>query len=160
MVNKIITKAAFNAGPSVIGRTIPGWIHLDNLVVLNLQDQLAADSTIGTGSLYPVYLPGTAFPQGKLRPQRTRWANCHTTAAEFTGAVVHWAVCSKTDIGAETAVKNADGFHPVDLAAGPDAAAAENTFITVNLNKRVGIINWIMVFGPFVTVFRDIVFIG
>jgi len=70
------------------------------------------------------------------------------------------AVGTKTNISTETTVKDTDCFDTVDISTGTYTAAAQNTFVAVNLDKGVRIINRIMVFDTLVTIFSDIIIIG
>ena len=62
MVDVIVAKAPFDAGPAVVGDgSIPGRIDLDDLVIFHLQHKLAAHAAVGAQRSAPAP-PARAAP--------------------------------------------------------------------------------------------------
>jgi len=144
----------------MVGGPFPGRIYFDDLIVLDFQDDLAADTAVGTGCLYAFDLPGSAFSHGNFGPQRRSGADSNTAAAEFTRTIRHVAVCTETDVSAETTVEHTDGFYAIDITAGAHAPAAKNTLVTVNLDEWVGVVDRIMMLGALVAISLNAVFVS
>ena len=129
-------------------------------LILDLEHDLAAYPTIRAGGLDSFHLPRATLPNGDFRPKGCRGTHLDAAATKLASAIYHVAVSAKTDIGTKTTIEHTDRFYPIDFTACPYASPAQDAFIAVNLDERVGIVDRIMVFCSLETIPFNPIFIS
>ncbi len=144
MVRIVEAEAALDAEPVVVGRAVPA-VDRDDMVVLDLVGQLAADAAIGADAVDlavgGVGIDAVGVDQGR-RHQRAGRAGLHALAAGDAGAVAHRVVEIEHDLFAMAARRHADHVVDLDLAAGPDAQIALDAGIELHRHRRVAAVGY------------------
>src|SRR5690606_31089256 len=123
MVDVVEAEATLDAQPVLVGRTCAA-VDIEQLVVLDLVGDLAADAAIGTDAVHfavrPVRQYAGLVEQVRLHERAGR-TGLHAFAAADAGAAPHRIVEVEHDLGAVAAIGHADDVVDLDLAAGADA---------------------------------------
>ena len=139
IVHVIEAEAAFDAKPVLIGRAVLAGDG-DDLVVLDLVSELAADAAIGADAVD--HAVGLAFidvvvvDHGR-RHQRAGRASLHAFAASHAGRVAHRIVEVEHDLLAKTAARHADDVVDLHFAAGADAEIALDAGVEIDRHGDV-----------------------
>src|SRR5580692_7764520 len=139
MVYVIEAETAFDAKPILIGRAVLAD-HRDDLVVLDLIGELAADAAIGTDAVDGAV--GLAFVDVILihhggRHQRAGRAGLHAFAAGDAGRGAHRVVEVEHDLLEMAAAGHADDVVDLDLAAGADAEIALDAGVEIDRHRHM-----------------------
>ena len=133
------SEAALHAEAVLVGRAVaPG--DRDQLVVLDLIGELAADAAIRTDAVHLAVGELGAdvlLVDERRRHQRPGRAGLHAFAAGDAGRCAHWIVEVENDLLAVAAAGHADDVIDLDLAAGADAEIALNAGVEVDRHRRM-----------------------
>ena len=134
MVRVVEAVAALDAQAAVVGRAVAA-LDVEDLVVLDVVGQLAADAAVGAHRVH--LLVGHGERRLARRHQRAGGAGLHALAAGHAGGRAHGVVHVEHDLGVVAAEGQAD--HVVDLlvAAGAQAARALDAGVQVDGDGRV-----------------------
>ena len=134
MTHVVEAEAALDAEPAVVGRAVLA-VDPEDLVVLHVEGELAADAAIGADALdllgrrLLADLPGRHEGAGR--------AGLHAFAAGDAGALAHGIVEVEDDLVARAPASHADDVVDLYLPAGADAARAMDAGIEVDRHRRV-----------------------
>src|SRR3954454_9631084 len=126
VVHIVEAEPALDAEPVVVGRPVLA-LDRDDVVVLDLIHQLAADAAIGADALdLPVrrVAIGAVLVDPARRHQRPGRAGLHAFAASDAGRAAHRVVEIEHDLFAVAAPGHADNVVYLDLVTGPHAQIA------------------------------------
>ena len=129
MVRIVVAVTALDAEPAGIGRAVAA-IHPDDAVVLDPIAELAADAAIGAERIHRLFRRRVF-----LRAQGAGRAGGDAFAAADAGTVAHRRAGVEDDLAAR---READHVVPLDVAAGGDAAGADDAGVAVEDDRGVG----------------------
>src|SRR6202035_5403154 len=139
IVHVIEAEAALDAEPVLIGRAVLAGDG-DDLVVLDLVGELAADATIGADAVdhaVGLALIDVVVVDHGRRHQRAGRTGLHAFAAGHAGRVDHRIVEVEHDLLAKTAAGHADDVVDLHCAAGADAQIALDASIQIDRHGDV-----------------------
>src|ERR1700686_2687701 len=139
IVHVVEAEAAFDTEPVLVGRPVFAGDG-DDLVILDLVGELAADAAIGTdavdGTVGLAFIDVVVVDHGR-RHQRAGRAGLHAFAAGHASRVAHRIVEVEHDLLAKTAAGHADDVVDLHFAAGADAQIALNASIKIDRHGDV-----------------------
>ena len=138
-VGVVEAEAALDAQPLFVGRAVPP-VDIEQLAVLQIVGDLAADAAIGADALDPVVRKFGAHAgrvQQVGRHQGAGRAGLHALAAGDAGAGAHRIVHVEHDLRAVAALGHADHIVHLDFAAGPNAQGAVYAGVQMHRHRRV-----------------------
>ena len=127
--------APLDAQPAMIRRTV-ATVHVEDLVVLDIERQKTPDAAIGAGRLDLLVRLDEADVAG--RHERARGAGLDALPAAHAGATAHGIVEIEDDPGMRTPKGIADHVIDLLLAAGAHAACALDAGVEVDGDGGVG----------------------
>src|SRR5262245_53553172 len=134
IVHIVEAEAALDAEPVLVGRAV-ATAHIEELVVLDVIGELAADAAIRTDAVdLAVGLGGedVALVHQRRRHQRAGRAGLHAFAAGNAGRVAHRVVEVEHDLGVVAAAGHPNDVVDLHLAAGADAEIAMDAGIEID----------------------------
>ena len=139
IVHIVEAEPPLDAQPVLVGRTVPAG-HIEQLVVLDVIGELAADPAIGAHGIDFAIRIGAAdvvvVHQGR-RHQCAGRAGLHAFAAGHAGAGAHRIVEVEHDLFGVAAARHADHVVDLDLAAGAHAEIALDAGIEIDRHGGV-----------------------
>ena len=135
----IESEAAFHAEPVLIGGALaPG--HRDQLVVLDLIGELAADAAIGTDAVdlaVGIFGADILLVDQRRRHQCAGRAGLHAFAAGDAGGIAHRVVEVEDDLFVMAAAGHADHVVDLNFAAGADAEIALDAGVEIDRHRHM-----------------------
>jgi len=111
---------------------------LDDLAVMDVEVQLAADAAIGAGRLDLLDFPGAAAKPGLAEGDGPDRADVGAFAAEIAFRIDIIGVEGRSDLGPGAPPGEIEDLVDLDLVAGPDAAAAEDALVQIPGDHGIG----------------------
>ena len=135
----IEAEAALDAEPLLVRRAVAA-IDIEQLIILDLVGELAADAAIGADAIdFAVgsYRQHAGLVDQRLFHQGAGRAGLDAFAAGNASAVAHRIVEIENDLGVGIARRHADHVIDLDLAAGADAEIAFDAGVEPDRHRRM-----------------------
>ena len=143
MGDVVEAEAALDAETLLVGRAIDA-VHPGDLVVLDLEGQLAADAAIGADGLDLAVIGLAVAVLGRIHHgggrQRAGGTGLHALAAGDTGGGAHGIVHVEDDLRVMPAPGHADHVVDLHLAAGADAEVAVDAGIQIDPHRHMAVV--------------------
>ena len=139
MVHKIVAVAAFYAKMISIDWSLLCGCDADDLVIFDIQFELAAYTTKGTSGHDFLNLVDASVTIGHLIGEGTSRAVGCASSAGFTARIEHISIGPGYGMGFETAFRHRPHEASLDFGASPNAACALDTPVQIHPHEWVGI---------------------
>ena len=149
MTNKPVGKLALHTEYAGVGRAVRG-LDSNNFSLLHQEIHLAAYAAVRTCCSSPRQLPAAIVFTG-FGGQGTGGAGRDAVTAGDTAAVLKDLAKGQADGCTNTPVPQGEGAVTLNLIAGANAAAAENTLGRIVVEKLAGLVLGPRLLGPFET---------